>query len=196
MDMFPALPRARADLTKGTLYAIAGEEDWIYYGQVTPAKRIAFFRRRDREVSDPHEVVAAHVMSQVSVAYSSIGRAVRSGAWSKLGRLQLHPDLLVEPDTVQWSVGTLKVTVWSGGKASHTTSIDDPAIQELEVMAAWDAVSHIPERLTADFGAEAPTWYVGGPVWRQRRVKEAYAERFADQSWHRLPAEWVRSNVR
>ncbi len=194
--MFPALPIARADLTKGTLYAVTGEADWVYYGQVTPAKRIAFFRRRDREVSDPRDVIATPVMSQVIVAYPSVGRAVRSGAWSKLGRFQLRPDLLVEPDTVQWPVGTLTVTVWSRGKACRTTSVDDPTIQELEVIAAWDAVSHIPKRLTADFGIEPPTWHVGGPVWRQRLVKEAYAERFPDQPSHRLPAGWARSNDR
>ena len=194
--MFPIVPKARADLTKGTLYAIAGEAGWIYYGHVTPAKRIAFFRRRDREVSDPREVIATQVMSQVIVAYPSIGRAVRSGAWSKLGRFQLRPDLLVAPDTVQWPTGTLTVTVWSGGKACRTTSVDDPAIQELEVMAAWDAVSHIPKRLTADFGAEHSTWHVGGPVWRQRLVKEAYDERFPDHPWHRLPAGWARGNGR
>lgn len=88
------------------------------------------------------------------------------------------------------------VTVWSGGQACRTTSVDDPAIQELEIIAAWDAVSHVPKRLTADFGAEPPTWHIGGPVWRQRLVKEAYAERFPDQPSHRLPAGWVMSNDR
>lgn len=193
--MFAAAPKARADLAGGTLYAVSGESNWIYYGQVTPAKRIAFFRRRDREVPDPDEVMAASVMSQVVVAYPSIGRAVRSGAWRKLGRFPLRPDLLSTPDNVQWPVGTLMVMIWSGRNVSRTTRVEDPAIQELEINFVWDAVAHIPKRLTADFGTEPAAWHVGGPVWRERRVKEAYADRFPDTPWHRLPADWVRSSV-
>lgn len=194
--MSAASPKARADLGEGTVFAICGEEGWIYYGQVTPAKRIAFFRRRDREVSGLGEIVAACVMSQVMVAYPSIGRAIRAGVWTRLGRHQLHPDLSAMPDTVQWPAGTLTVTVWSAGKASHTTRVEDPAIQDLEIVAAWDAIDHIPKRLTADFGIEPAAWHVGGPVWRQRRVKEAYEVRFPDQPRHRLPMDWIRSEVR
>ncbi|MGI4811667.1 MAG: hypothetical protein ACRYF2_26645 [Janthinobacterium lividum] len=191
--MFPADPKARGDLAQGTLYAISGEENWIYYGQVTPAKRIGFLRRRDRVVRAPGEIMAIGVMSQVIVTYPSLGRAVRAGAWRKLGKFQLHSDLLVTPDTVQWPVSISVVTVRSGGKVSRTIRAEDPAIQDLEVITAWDAMAHIPQRLTADFGAEPAAWHVGGPVWRQRRVKEAYAERFPDTPWHRLPADWVRS---
>lgn len=191
--MFPADPKARGDQAQGTLYAISGEENWIYNGQVTPAKRIGFFRRRDRVVRAPGEIMAIGVMSQVIVTYPSLGRAVRAGTWRKLGKFQLHPDLLVTPDTVQWPVSISVVTVRSGGKVSRTTRAEDPAIQDLEVITAWDAMAHIPKRLTADFGAEPAAWHVGGPVWRQRRVKEAYAERFPDTPWHRLPADWVRS---
>lgn len=43
---------------------------------------------------------------------------------------------------------------------------------------------------TADYGAEEAEWHVGGPIWRERRIKEEMAERF-DQHWNRLPTDWV-----
>jgi hypothetical protein len=55
--------------------------------------------------------------------------------------------------------------------------VEDPAIQDMELMAVWDAVEHIPARLTADFGTEEASWHVGGPIWRERRIKEEMAER-------------------
>lgn len=39
--MFEPKPTARADMTAGTLYAVTGEGGWIYYGQVTPEKKVA-----------------------------------------------------------------------------------------------------------------------------------------------------------
>lgn len=57
--MFEEQPTVRADLTAGMFYAIAGSEGWIYYGQVTPEKRVGFFRRRDRELSKASDVLAA-----------------------------------------------------------------------------------------------------------------------------------------
>lgn len=41
--------RSRVDLTAGTLYAVQAESGWIYYGQVTPEKKIGFFRCRSRK---------------------------------------------------------------------------------------------------------------------------------------------------
>ena len=69
------------------------------------------------------------------------------------------------------------VTVWTE-TGSYKTQIDDPAIQDCEIIAAWDAVYHIPARLTADFGAEPAAWHVGGPVWRQREVMKERERRF------------------
>jgi len=58
-------------------------------------------------------------------------------------------------------------------------------------MAVWDAQHHVPKRLTADFGVEASEWHVGGPIWRERKVKEEMALRHPDKPWHSLPADWV-----
>jgi hypothetical protein len=82
------------------------------------------------------------------------------------------------------------VTVWGRDGLDHDTRVEDPVIQDMELMAVWDAVEHIPARLTADFGAEQADWHVGGPIWRQRRVKEEMAARF-DERWHQLPSDWV-----
>ena len=97
---------------------------------------------------------------------------------------------------VQWPVGTLTVTVSDGTNAPYETRVDDPDIQNFEVMGAWDAEEHIPARLTADFGLEEAEWHVGGPVWRERKVKEELARRFPEQPWHRLPDDWVSTDVR
>jgi hypothetical protein len=194
--MFEEQPTARADLTAGMLYAIAGSEGWIYYGQVTPEKRVGFFRRRDRKLSKASDVLAAPVMSVVTVGYPSITRALRIGRWKKLGRFPVVSELVAPRPSVQWPVGTLDVSVWLGDGPDHDTRVDDPAIQNMELMAVWDAEEHIPARLIADFGAEKAEWHVGGPIWRERRVKEEMAARSADQPWHQLPSDWVPTTVR
>lgn len=189
--MFEEQPTARADLKPGTLYAAAGEGGWVYYGQVTSEKKIGFFQRRDREPADANAVLTAPVMSVVSVAYPSITRALRTGHWKKLGRFPIVDELIEPRPSVQWPVGTLTVSVWVGSEQAWDTRVDDPTIQDMELAASWDAEYHIPARLTADFGEEQAEWHVGGPIRRERRIKEETAVRFPDQLQHSLPADWV-----
>jgi hypothetical protein len=189
--MFEGKPKARADLKSGTLYALIGEQSWIYYGQVTSDKSVGFFYRRDRQAADVEAILSSPVMSVVTVGYPSITRALRSGQWQRLGRFALAPDLRGSRRTIQWPVGTLTVSVWKEGEVLAETRVDDPAIQELETIAAWDAESHIPARLTADFGQEVAEWHIGGPVWRERKVKEEMARRHPEALWHQLPPDWV-----
>jgi hypothetical protein len=189
--VFNSDPKARADLRAGTVYAVKGEGEWIYYGQVTPEKSIGFFRRRDRDVADIPTILSSPVMAVVTVAYPSITRALRAGQWMKLGTQEVVESLRAPRRVVQWPVGTLEVTVWEGADTVAETKVDDPAIQDLELMAVWDAQRHIPARLTADFRAEEPSENVGGPIWRERKLKEEVAKRFPDQPWHQLPPDWV-----
>lgn len=193
--MFGEQPAARTDMTAGALYAIAGGAGWIYYGQITPEKKVGFFRRRDRELPDSGIVLESPIMSVVIVACPSIGRTVRAGRWKKLGRFPTVDALIAPQPSVEWSVGTLTVTVCTG-PAEYDTSVDDPAIQNLELMAVWDAEDHIPGRLTADFGAEKAEWHVGGSIRRERQITEERARRFADAPWHRLPPDWVATDIR
>lgn len=189
--MFEPDPKARTVLAAGTVYAIAGADGWIYFGQVTPMKRIGFLRFRSREIESPASILSMPIMAEVTVSYPSIGDALRKGLWKRIGKAALHPDLGVPRDQVQWPVGTSTVTVWPGdGSPTFDTRADDPAIQSLEVMAAWDAEAHIPERLPADFDpvGEEPLL---GPILRVRRGKERMARRFPDVAWHALPADWV-----
>lgn len=188
--MFDLQPSAKADLRPGTLYAVAGEQGWIYYGQAMPDRRIGFFRRRDEALAQPETILVAPVMAQVGVGEPSIGRALRAGLWKRLGRFSLHPALDRPAPLVQWSIGTLIVGVLDDGR-EYDMRVDDLAIQNFEVISAWDAEHHLPARLTADYGAEPAAWHVGGPVWRERRVREEYARRFPDIAWHALPPEWV-----
>ena len=194
--MFEAKPTTRADMTAGALYAVSGEAGWIYYGQVTPEKKVGFFRRRDRQPAAPDEVLATPVMIVTSVAYPSITRALRNGKWEKLGRFSVVGELVAPKPSVQWPVGTLSATVWNGDGPDYDTRVEDPAIQNMELMAVWDAAEHIPARLTAEFGAEEAEWHIGGPIWRERRIKEEMAARFTDQPWHKLPDDWVPTNAR
>jgi hypothetical protein len=178
-------------MTVGALYALLGDSGWVYYGQVTPEKKVGFFRRRDHEAVAPEVVLVEPIMAVVSVGYASITRAMRVGRWKKLGRFRLAHELGAPRPSVQWPVGTLAVTIWVGDEPDRDTRVEDPNIQDMELMAVWDAVEHIPARLTADFGEEEAEWHVGGPIWRERRIKEELASRFIDQPWHKLPADWV-----
>jgi len=195
-QVFEENPKARSDFKAGTLYAIWGIADWIYYGQVAVDKSVAFFSRRDREIVAAADVLASPIMSRVGVNYASVGQALRSGAWKKLGKYPLRDELGSLRPVVQWPVGTLDVTVWIGSVQSRVTRVEDPSIQNLEIIAGWDAVHHIPARLALDYAPDeavhtvANVWSIGGPIWRQRRVKEEFARR-SDKPWHKLPADWV-----
>jgi hypothetical protein len=194
--MFEQNPKARADFKAGTLYAISGLAGWIYYGQVAVDKSVAFYCRRDRDIAAAGDVLVAPVMSRIGVNPDSVGRALRSGAWKNLGRHPLRDGLESVRPTVQWPVGTLDVTVWIGPVRNRLTRVEDPAIQDMEIIASWDAVSHVPARLALDYAPDeaahvvANAWSIGGPIWRQRRVKEEFARR-SDKPWHQLPADWV-----
>jgi hypothetical protein len=157
---------------------------------------VGFFCRRDREPPAPNDVLAAKIMAVISVGYPSITRAMRMGRWKKVGRFPVAVDLVAPRPSVQWPVGTLDVSVWVGDRLAYETRVDDPAIQSMELMAVWDAEEHIPARLTADFGADEAEWHVGGPIWRERRIKEETAASFTDQPWHKLPEDWVLTEVR
>jgi hypothetical protein len=194
--MFEENPQARSDFKAGTLYAIWGPADWIYYGQVAADKSVAFYFRRDRDIAAAGEVLASPIMSRIAVGLDSVGRALRSGAWKKLGKHPLSDGLESVQPTVQWPVGTLDVTIWIGPTQGRLTCVEDPAIQNMEIIASWDAISHVPARLALDYAPDeaantvANAWSIGGPIWRERRVKEEFARR-SDKPWHRLPADWV-----
>ena len=193
--MFELQPSARVSMKTGTLYAITGNLGWIFYGQVTPEKDIGFFRRRGHDLADPLDVLSTPVMSVVTVAYPSITRALRSGIWKNMGIFPVAEALTKPISRVQWSVGTLRVTVWTAG-SHYDTRVDDAAIQGMELMAVWDAEWHVPGRLTADFGAEEAEWHVGGPIRRERQIKEELARRAPDRPEHELPDDWVPTSVR
>lgn len=178
----------------GSVYALSGEAGWLYYGQVTPDKRVGFFRLRTKQIAEIADVLAAPVMTVLSVGIPSITSALRSGRWKKLGRCGVVPTLVEPRPSVQWPVGTLTVTVWTAGR-TWNTRVEDPAIQDMEIMAAWDAEAHVPSRLAADFGEEEAPWHVGGPIRRERLIKQEMAARFPDTPWHKLPDDWVPVNV-
>jgi hypothetical protein len=194
--VFEEKPKARSDFTAGTLYAISGVADWIYYGQVAVDKSVAFFARREREIVPSADILSSPILSRFSIGLQSVEQALRSGAWKKLGKHSLRDELRSAQPFVQWPVGTLDVTVWIDPMRSRVTRVDDPSIQNLERMSVWDAVHHVPARLAVDYAPDeavhtvANAWGIGGPIWRERRVKEELARRF-DNPWHKLPADWV-----
>jgi hypothetical protein len=187
---FPVLSKGRADLTTGALYAITGADGYLYYGQMCPNKQLAFFRFRNRNLSAA-AALESPLMSRFFVALPSIGRALRSGHWASLGRFPIRPALELDPILVQWSVGTTTVSLSRGGLKVGETDAWDPKIQEFEVIAAYDAIFHVPDRLVADFFAPPDAFKVGGSVRRHRLMKEDAALRFPEQPWHKLPPNWV-----
>jgi len=197
--MFGEAPSARTDLRPGTLYAIASPNRSVFYGQVCADQSFAFYRVRDPELSEFEPSASTSVMSRFSVNLPSIGRALRAGVWKKIGKADLVDKLQEDNSYVQWPVGTLNVHVWRGPSIVSNTRIEDPAIQNTEVMIVWDADAHVARRLLVDFDyqgalhANTSAWSIGGPVWRQRRVREEYARRFPGEP-HDLPKDWVPTN--
>ena len=187
---FSPLPRSRADLRPGTLYAIDGGDSFIYYGQVAPEPLLGFFRFRSRVVSVA-EALSSEIMSRFAVDRSSIGAALRVGKWLGLGRHRLRAELNEEPILVQWPVGTLRVDLWKGSAIVGSANVHDPEVQHLEIIASYDAIEHVPARLRADFDQPGDAWMVGGSVLRERLLKQDLAARFPDKPWHNLPAGWV-----
>jgi hypothetical protein len=196
--MFQEMPKACSDFKAGTLYAIWGIADWIYYGQVAADKSVAFFLRRDRNIAAIEDVLVSPIMSRIAVDFASVGKALRSGVWKKLGKCRLRDELRYARPVVQWPVGTLDVIVWTGGAQSRLTRVEDPSIQALEIVASWDAAHHILARLAVDYAPDEAlhtvenVWSIGGPIWRERRMKEEFARR-SDKPWHQLPADWVQT---
>jgi hypothetical protein len=189
----------KASWVPGTLYAIDGGERWLYYGQVAPDKyTIGFVRFRSSDLVDASEVLVHPLMCRVAVMRPSLGAALRAGRWKPLGKHQQHPDFFKPWGLVQCPVGTnhvrAEVRQDSPKRPSalirewHTRN-DDPEIQTFEVMAAWDAVHHLPARLKADYGQEVADWHVGGPLWRHRQVLQEFARRFPGQPGHQLPTD-------
>jgi len=187
---FRAIPNARSNAKAGTLYAVKGERRWIYYGQCAPDGSVGFFRFRTRRLASAAEVLAHPVMTRVCMLRNASGGALRAGAWHKMGGQPLHRELAADQLYANWPVASLTIDVWKGGDELYQASIDDPRVQDLEIMAVWDW-THMPPRLTADFGVEPARWDIGGLVWRERLVKEEMARRFPDQPWHELPPDWV-----
>lgn len=187
---FPSAPRARANLKPGSTFAIDGEDGFIYFGQIGVTAMVGFFRYRSQEVV-ADEVLAMPLMSCFGVQLPSIGQALRAGKWLQLGLYPVHPELRAEPVLVQWPVGTLDVVLWRGNVEVGTTKVHDPEIQSLEVVAAFDAIYHVPHRLRADFADDKDDWLAGGTVRRHRLQKEAMAKKYPEQPWHQLPPEWM-----
>lgn len=189
--MFEAILNAKANLKAGATYAIYGPDDWIYYGQLAKDKSIGFFRLRTRDLADDDEVFRSTLMCRFVVSYPSVGRALRSGNWKYLGTFPMQEALTMERETIQWPVGTLDVSVWRDGKEVAITTVDDAAIQCSEIMAAWDAIYHVPGRLQVDYDRAEPGNTIGGPIWRERLLKQEFAKRFPDNPFHDLPIGWV-----
>lgn len=61
--------------------------------------------------------------------------------------------------------------LWQGQQIVGTTSIDDPAIQHLEVIAAWHAQLHVPHRLPAEYHDDDSAWSWRGRVKDVRRQR-------------------------
>jgi len=187
---FAPAPRARAKFEAGSLYAIDGGDSFIYFGQVAPNGQLGFFRYRSRDAS-AEEALEAPLMSRFSVNRPSIGTALRQGKWTYLGRYAIRPELNETPVVVQWPVGTLEVTLWRGREVVGVTRVHDPLIQDLEIISAYDAVYHVPNRLQADFTQDKDAWSAGGTIRRERLMKQDLAARQNAQPWHLLPSDWV-----
>jgi hypothetical protein len=191
---FDVIPKAKSSSKPGSVYAIAGEDDYIYYGQISADKTIGFYNFRTNSIGTLEEVVSQPIMSRFLVNFPSIGRAMRKGLWLKMGNAKFPEQLNNTMDMAQWPVGELTISIWRDGKVIKNTSVFDPTIQDVEVMQAYDADYHVIERLKADYETPDNCFEVGGSIKRERRLKEMLAQKHQDKPWHHLPDNWVYSD--
>lgn len=131
---------------------------------------VGFFGYRSRELADTEIALESEIILELTVGHPSIGRALRSGMWKKLGAFPIGQSLAINRPRIHWSdadqrMGQTQVRVVDLARSeSSVTSIDDPAIQYLELAAAWDAEYHIPKRLSVAFGDKEPAPYALGNV--------------------------------
>ncbi|MEM8725196.1 MAG: hypothetical protein AAGE86_06720 [Pseudomonadota bacterium] len=169
---FEADPRARGSTKPGMVYAVSGEHGWIYWAQVKSELEIGFFRYRSKNPSEAEVALTHEVMVELMLSIPSIGRALRSGAWKKIGVRPIGESLAEQRLKVHWSDGHEVATVHAlGAEGGYQTSYDDPEIQDLDIIAAWDAEYHIPSRLTAEYEGEPEKNRFGGPMWQTRRSR-------------------------
>lgn len=187
---FPKDPKARASFSQGTIYAVS-VDDFIFYCQVAVNQSLGFFKVRSNELLDINDVLSYPIMSRFGISRPSLGRALKEGHWKKLGKGKLNVELSQSAPSVQWPVGELKVSVWLDGAVIKETSAFDPQIQSYEIIMAYDAISHVPERLSVDYADDPEQFESGGTVWRQRKLKEYLATKFPTAPYHKLPDEWV-----
>lgn len=116
--------------------------------------------------------------------------ATRSCApWHRVTNLPVNQELEWEEYENTLRARARKWLSRRGGRHRCWPSIDYTSV------ALWDAENHIGARLAANFGEEEAPWHIGGPVWRERRVKEESARRFPDAPWHQLPPGRVQTNA-
>ena len=187
---FPTVKNARASFVSGTVYAVA-VDDFIFYAQVAANESFGFFNFRSEYLLSIEEVVNFPIMSRFGISHPSVGRALREGYWKKLGKMVLIPELNVSVPTVQWPERETNVSVWLEGEVVKETSAFDPDIQSLEIIMAYDAIYHVPERLKVDYEKNSEEFEYGGSVWRQRKLKEHMANKFPTMPHHQLPSNWI-----
>jgi hypothetical protein len=187
---FPNVPKARANFSSGTIYAVSVGE-YIFYCQVAENQSFGFFKVRTSELLEIEDILKYPIMSRFGISRPSLGFALKEGIWKKIGKGKLAKELEKPAPTVQWPVGDLTVSIWFDGEVIKETSAFDPNIQSYELIMAYDASSHVPERLTVDYDMNPEQFEFGGSVWRMRKLKEHLAKKFPDAPYHQLPTEWV-----
>lgn len=187
---FDPNPKARASLRPGTMYAVDGGDGFLFFGQVDSFGAIGFLRCRAVIIPDPGVLLSHEIMTRIVVARPSVGRALRRGLWGRLGRYDIHPDLVENVLRVQWPAGTVHVSVWNEHNVVRQTTAFDSAIQDFEIIVTYDAEHHVAERLRFDYAPNPSEWHVGGPIRRERRMREELARRFGAPG-HQLPDGWV-----
>lgn len=163
-------PKARGSTRPGMVYAVSGSEGWIYWAQVKSELEVGFFGYRSRELADTEIALEAEIVLELTVGHPSIGRALRSGKWKKLGLFPIGQSLATNRPRIHWSdadrrMGQTQVHVFDLTKNEPSvTSVDNQAIQHLELSAVWDAEHHVPERLAVVFGDKEPKPYALGNI--------------------------------
>lgn len=141
--------------------------------QVDPWRSIAFFDALGFTTDHLQGALSTRPLCILFVNAPSIGRAMRAGAWQPLG---LHPmsDIVRSPKRhAHWPAFSETLVIWSGTSPEAVLRYDDPTVQDVEVMAEWDAQTQVPDRLQHELGLRLIP-KITGPIWRERVLRASF----------------------
>ncbi len=168
----PASMRAGDRMLPGTVYTVT-VGDRTVFAQVDPWRSVAFFKSQTETGNPLQASLLKQPLCALHVNFQSVGRVLKTGAWRALG---VHPmsEIVRSPKRfAHWPSFSETLVVWCGTSPERVLRHDDPEVQDVELMAVWDAQIQVPKRLEDELGIQFHP-NMTGPVWRERILRASY----------------------